>query len=246
VIGPELFEDLLSKGVYAVGTLRPNRRGVPQDLVASADSLQRGQFEHRQKDRLVATVWMDRAPVYFLSTCVSPLEGATVKRRDDEGKEVTVNCPTVVVNYNNYVHGVDTVNQLSSYYGIGRRSLKWWRSVAWWLFDIAIVNAYTLGRLTHAKKWPGILDFRIDLMKELANHAEKGGSSGDLSKNEMEEEAVGHYPFMFDSTRDCGYCSIGEERKIHRKSSKYGCKQCKVHLCVFPCFEKFHAAKTTE
>ena len=46
-----------------------------------------------------------------------------------------------------------------------------------------------------------------------------------------------HYPTMYDKPSECVYCS----KPSARKRSKYGCNKCGgVHLCVYPCFEKYH------
>lgn len=42
--------------------------------------------------------------------------------------------------------GVDLNDQLRSYYPIGRKSFKWWRSCFWYLVEVSMVNAYILHR----------------------------------------------------------------------------------------------------
>lgn len=200
----------------------------------------RGDFEQRQKGDLVFTVWLDKAPIYFLSTCISPVDSTSISRRDEEGKVEEMKCPTVVAEYNQYVHGVDTVNQLRQSYPIGRSSRKWYRSIVWWLIDIAIINAYTLAGLKNKNKWKNHLGFRIELMKELAKWQEKRGEEAFSQREEDEEQAVGHYPFLFNTARVCRYCSSRSKKKPHRVESKYGCKVCDVHLCVYPCFGLYH------
>jgi len=39
---PELFDALANKQIYCCGTVRPNRRGMPQDLVPKTTKLKRG------------------------------------------------------------------------------------------------------------------------------------------------------------------------------------------------------------
>ena len=39
---PELFDDLAKKQIYCCGILRPNRRGMPQDLAPKTSKLKKG------------------------------------------------------------------------------------------------------------------------------------------------------------------------------------------------------------
>ena len=39
---PELFDDLAKKQIYCCGTVRPNRRHIPQDLRPKTTKLKRG------------------------------------------------------------------------------------------------------------------------------------------------------------------------------------------------------------
>ncbi|KAK3778902.1 hypothetical protein RRG08_013165 [Elysia crispata] len=57
---------------------------------------------------------------------------------------VQKDIPQPVLFYNSNMAGVDLMDQVRSYYPVGRKSHKWWRSSFWFLFDVALVNAYTL------------------------------------------------------------------------------------------------------
>ena len=91
---------------------------------------------------LVAVRWTDKRDIHALST-VNGDKMTTVRRRD--GKEVMeVNCPEIIEEYNSFMGGVDVADQYMSYYGTGRKSMKWWRRIFWRLHDMAIINAYTI------------------------------------------------------------------------------------------------------
>jgi len=55
---PALFCDLLNKGTYCCGTVRMNRKGMPQ-AIKSCKLKNRGEKKVMQKGQLVATVWKD-------------------------------------------------------------------------------------------------------------------------------------------------------------------------------------------
>ena len=80
--------------------------------------------------------WMDKRPVSVLSTIH---DDSTTQ----EGTRITQK-PTVIVQYNTYMGGVDLADQLVTYYGYPHVSRKWWKQVFYHLFDTTLVNAYIL------------------------------------------------------------------------------------------------------
>ena len=60
---PELFDDLVNKQIYCCGTVRPNRRGMPQDLRPKTTKLKRGDIRVRTRADLTAILWRDKRDV---------------------------------------------------------------------------------------------------------------------------------------------------------------------------------------
>ena len=112
---------------------RSNRKGFPKDLVTKATKQNRGHYDYRSTGPLVASAWVDKRSIYFLSTLhVGELpSGRTcvVKRKQLDGTFVDLACPPCLPDYQAYMRGVDRRNQLQRYYNEGRRSKKWWRRV---------------------------------------------------------------------------------------------------------------------
>ena len=52
--------------------------------------------------------------------------------------------PLVVDKYNQYMLGVDRLDQRMSYYQFNRKSVRWWRQVFFWVLEVMIVNAFIL------------------------------------------------------------------------------------------------------
>ena len=50
----------------------------------------------------------------------------------------------IVNEYNEYMLGVDRLDQRMSYYQFTTKSVKWWRKVFFWMMEVAVVNAYIL------------------------------------------------------------------------------------------------------
>ena len=51
---PELFDDLAKKQIYCCCTVRPNRRGMPQDLAPNTSKLKGGDIRVRTRSDLTA------------------------------------------------------------------------------------------------------------------------------------------------------------------------------------------------
>ena len=52
--------------------------------------------------------------------------------------------PCCVRKYNSLMGGVDRMDQLRSYYSLGRAGRRWWKYIFWGLLNIGIINAYIL------------------------------------------------------------------------------------------------------
>jgi hypothetical protein len=61
---PALFESLLAKGIYCSGTVRINRRGMPE-AIKGVKLKERGDTLTVQKGNLVATAWKDKKVVTY-------------------------------------------------------------------------------------------------------------------------------------------------------------------------------------
>ena len=60
--------------------------------------------------------------------------------------------PTAVADYNQYMLGVDKMDQFVSYYSFLHKSVKWWRKVFFWTQEVAAVNCYILYRQGEGKR----------------------------------------------------------------------------------------------
>jgi hypothetical protein len=121
----DLMKALYADGIYACGTVRTNRKGLPP-MLKSNDKLKRGEFMFAAKGNVAATKWMDNKAVSMLSTAHSPRDTTTVKRKNKDGSSSSISCPVVVESYNRIMGAVDRFDQLKERYAIGRRSVKWW------------------------------------------------------------------------------------------------------------------------
>ena len=86
---PSLYLHLYNRGISACGTARPNRIGFPKELLTKATKSNRGFVDFLSNGPLLATIWVDKRNIYFLSTIhvAEPPLGSTctVKRRTTTG-----------------------------------------------------------------------------------------------------------------------------------------------------------------
>jgi len=184
-----------------------------------------------------ALVWKDRRLVYMLTTDVSPKTTQWVLRKGESKKQ---RVPSVVLDYNKFKGGVDTVDQLRDSYSIGRKSLKWWPRLAWWCIDICIINAYSLhcmndsNHLTH-------LQFRERLMQQLLE--KYGHSRSDRGRTRQRSQGSTenqHWPKHVEEQGRCWYCW---HVKNIRSQPQYKCESCDIYLCIDPCFKSYHTMR---
>ena len=102
---PALFRDLQQRGFGACGTVRVNRRGMPESF--RTITLKRGEI-HSYRDDMLFLKWKDKREVTMLSTFHDDtfIEKRRRTRLAHGGLEV-IQKPRVVEDYNQHMGGVD-------------------------------------------------------------------------------------------------------------------------------------------
>ena len=100
--------------------------GLPTEF--KKKKLNKGETVSFQEGQLTGVRWMDKRPVSALST-IHDASMTTVSRRSRaaEGGVERIRKPTMIVEYNTYMGGVDIADQLVTYYGFSHCSRKWWK-----------------------------------------------------------------------------------------------------------------------
>ncbi|CAF1610812.1 unnamed protein product [Adineta ricciae] len=142
-----LAKRLLEHDTYLIGTLRI--------------------YGLQNKEGVKLIKWKDKKDVLMIST--RPLHSATlVDTGNSNSKNERIMKPQVVLDYNEGRIGTDLSDQLSSYYTCLRRSIKWYRKVAFELvFGTALVNSYLIYKENYAASKVTILQFRESLVRSL-------------------------------------------------------------------------------
>lgn len=129
---PALLIDLLKKEIYCIGTVRTNRKGFPKGLLPPNASMPQGsyRFASSSTHNLTAVWWKDRKDVFVMSTLHKTAIEEVMKRPKGAKEKKSTPCPSMIVDYNQNMGGVDLTDQYLSYYSLTtRRTLKWWKKV---------------------------------------------------------------------------------------------------------------------
>lgn len=243
-----LMRDLEERLTYACSTVRSNRKGLPP-VIKEPGQMQRGESIKLQCGNMLVLIWHDNRGVRMLSTNSNPVDGVVQRR---VGKEkVPVPCPDSIIKYNANMGGVDLADQNRSYYSVGRESTKFWRYLAWYLFNTAIINSYiiythSLARpLTRKQHTVTHLKYRIQVVKQLI--------AGFCSRKRAGRKAVN--PPVMDPSNMLGHDLVKMGKKLvcrncsqlKRKTERgrgitttWKCRACDVPLCQDGCLVQYH------
>jgi len=233
---------LLHMGYYSVGTVTTSRLGFPNELKYSFKTIPKRLANQRGLCRLmrcapfpklVAASWLDNKPVYFL-TCGVSTRKSSVVRKEKNGASSVVSCPEFVASYNKYMNGVDAHDQLRlQRYSVQRslRVVKYYKTLFFGLFDIALVNSYILHReyckntqetaLTHA-------EFRILLHEQLLAMTSNDFQPEALPSPSVERAFGSSSPRPPMPTVTAHRMMTSEDKKPSGKYRYYVCKVCSI------------------
>lgn len=129
---PTLGLNLLRNNTYLVGTIRPNRTGVPTKFVQEVIEVGKSLFVFRRSETLLKYQAKKSRSVYLYSTKHHN------KQIEHDGKAEIVHF------YNKHKGGVDSFNQKRDNYIFAPTTSRWPLVVFHWIIDAASLNAYYL------------------------------------------------------------------------------------------------------
>jgi len=122
------MKELLRDGIYACGTVRAYRKGLPKIQIQYNKS-KKGDSEGRVcTTELSSLKWRNNRCIQLL-TNFHNLDISSFTRKNKDGSTISVSCPLAVTNYNTHMGYVDYADMLNSYYKIDRKSHKWWHRI---------------------------------------------------------------------------------------------------------------------
>lgn len=252
----DLFEYLKAHGVFACGTVRPNRLGLPK--LKSDKELLRGEFDSQTSEEGITFFkWKDNKSVYFLSN-FHGTETVEIKRKQKDGTRIDVTAPVVVRDYNSHMGGVDKADMLRSIYDRDCKAKKWWHRLFFAAIDITLVNSYVIysdfnGRISFLQfkrmVTQGLLTKGKAVLKKRGRPKQETSPSSLVNKrrkkgfslsNDIRTQNLGvHWPNFVANRGRCENCAMHNiESRPHSQ-----CSHCKVFLCVNErknCFYEYH------
>ncbi|CAI5678208.1 unnamed protein product [Oreochromis niloticus] len=242
---PALFQHLKKQGFGACGTYREGRLGVPSSQENALHKRSpRGSIRWIRDGDLLFVKWLDSREVSICTTVHPVYSGDTVlrwqKNEDGHFESVSVPRPTAVTEYNKYVGGVDTSDQMLGTNSVLCKTKRSNMTVFRHLLDIAVTNCFILHKELCISKQQKHKT-RQTFQEELAAHL-----LGVCLDGRPEFPSQGHFPVPT-STRDMGRrhrASLGRKQcTVCKRSTPWKCQQCSVGLCLQlerNCFLEFH------
>jgi len=248
---PNLYQELADVNLGACGTLRSNRVGVPPAIKNA--KLSKGDPPISVRDGIFQYIsWQDKKMVNLLTTlhnsetCIKQ-----VRCRDPNINFIReIEKPKAIEMYNQYMSGVDLVDQkLVTYLSI-HRTVKWWKKVFVYLLEASFVNATIIWRALHPEDRFFVDKFRMAVIRGLIEGYERSISNPGRRYSTLEPQnrlIEKHYLMINPEKKpkgkqaypDCEVCSDRSIKKGRRQTC-YMCKQCKIPLHPATCFERYH------
>ena len=242
--------------------LAAESREATAEVSANQDGSQGNNVQGQGKcdDKIVALWWRDRRDVLALTTMHNTSASMVMKRPKGSRDKQPLPCPTAIIDYNQYMGGVDLMDQHLSYYSMtARRTLKWWKKVFWRLVDISVVNSWIIFHCNNPESDVKThREFRMKLVDQLVQPLLDLRASTDCPRYLCDSKgrpAKGsdvhllgkHFAYKGMKRGRCSVCysdvSPATNKKKDKKTQNY-CKKCEVYLCAGACFEIYHTRST--
>ena len=165
---PELFDDLAKKHIYCCGSVRPNRRGMPQDLAPKTTKLKRGDIRARTRADMMAILWRNKDICMLMNIHSSPAEGNFC---NEGGNAIN---PQIVIDYNQHMGYVDKGDRMANSYSISHHTFRWMKKLFFHLLDLTILNRYIPHSSCGCKKISH-RDFRYTLVRNIWHMLDQNG-----------------------------------------------------------------------
>lgn len=260
----ELALELLEHGTYLAGTVRKDRIGFPKALKACYGPKRRPKVNSKKQPitnrvpmtkgskeiawrrssdgKILAMTWYHRNRVNMLSTIHRAGE---LQLKDRRGEVIWI--PEVVRDYNKYMNGVDTADQLLGYYGFYRRALLWWKKLFFHLVNMCVLNAYILYKEYKALQGETDVMSHFEFREAIALGLIEEGKHDNPPKRKHNVSPSGNVRYNFSARAHLPEVSaVSESKNAYRlckmcktKRTKVKCPTCEVMLCL-NCYKPYH------
>ncbi|CAK1591406.1 unnamed protein product [Parnassius mnemosyne] len=229
-----------------LGTIRANRvENAPLESIADIKKKQRGSYDQiiDETSGVSLVRYNDNNVVTVASTCegVSPV-GSAQRWSSAERKKISIQQPFCVQMYNQYMGGVDRLDQNIGCYRISINKKKWYWQLLMWPLNASMNNAFQLYRLSPAGQEKGHLDFLAFIRSVVTTYLRRYASARSLGRpmkpsrkrrvpDDVRLDGADHLIISSATQIRCAEC--------HKNTTKK-CRKCDVG-CHTNCFEIFHS-----
>uniref|UniRef100_A0A1B6GS29 PiggyBac transposable element-derived protein domain-containing protein n=1 Tax=Cuerna arida TaxID=1464854 RepID=A0A1B6GS29_9HEMI len=243
---PQLYNWLFDNSTGSCGTVRSDRQGMP----CFPKKMKKGEVLVCHTNKMLAEKWCDKRQVTMLST----IHKHEMVPTEKFGK--VTNKPASVCDYNRNMGAVDKADMIMSFNDSSRKTTKWYRKLFFHLLDVTVLNAHYMHKIACvSNQKQSFSEFRLNLIRQILEaHSVPRTKKiqhplvGDKNPTRLVER---HFPTPLPFSgerkrkiqRQCFVCSNTKIRPKQRKDTSYECKDCKVALCIHPCFAEYHTKK---
>lgn len=257
----KLFEELSLLGIAATGMIRADRAKIIQKLITTLcdddnkianrnrvnaiiykDKFKQPRKKQTSKKKVTNKGILRSKPVVLkmISTIhTNNLEETKTKR----GK--THKVPNAVVQYRNFMKGVDLMDQEIQCYKFPHKSLKWWLPIFYHLLEISLNNS-RIWYNKHENKKMSPLDFRLEIVEGLltfwSSKIPKKRSYIQITNPSLNPllPAINilNIHDIIKIAHFRGYCVMCSNKQ-HEIRTCYKCLQCQIAICP-TCFKSYH------
>lgn len=249
---PLLLRSLKKQKTDCFGTLRLNREFVPDSIkTLTKTELRQGEVVATYCSDLAILVWRDANLVSMISTYHNLQIGIQEKYN-----RVTYK-PSLVLDYNKSMGGVDRKDQFLSAQPMERaRNKVWYKKLFRRLYNTAIFNSFVIFSSFHQKishrQFRTVLaeellkrHRQIDLTTESRRLNVRSNATGQVTTTLIRRNArhktqnrptveSNHFPIRTGSKNTCCWMCPKKTRTIWK------CEECDVNLCIEGCFKAYH------
>ena len=86
-------------------------------------------------------------------------------RKGGHGEKEKVQKPVCIMEYNQYMSGIDRLDQMINFYPFTWKTLKWYKKLFFYLLEITLPNAYIIHKFKTDNGAKTILDFHMIIIK---------------------------------------------------------------------------------
>ena len=156
-----LAKYLYSKGTYLTGTIRNNRKDLPNDI----KKVNVNEKKYVRDGDVVLCAYREKKttknPVLLISTKTSDENVTVIKKRNGNGK------PCIVNFYNHSMGGIDESDKMLYMYLDEQRTVKYWKKVTFNIISRMVLNSYLLYKEIVRRKAMTRLEFISNIISEI-------------------------------------------------------------------------------